>query len=140
MLDGQAVKVGFTESLTVTVNAQLASGLSGLASLAVQLTLVTPLLKVEPEVTVPVVAPDAVQVTVTPGQLSVAVTVNGTAALHAAEAVDVVMLDGQAVNVGGVVSFTVNVVVHVPVCPTALVAVTVIVCGPSPTSVPAAGL
>lgn len=50
-----------------------------------------------------------------------------------------ILFDGQVI-VGAVVSLTVKVVVQVPVCPAVLVAVTVIVCGPKPTSVPAAGL
>src|SRR6185369_8783670 len=44
------------------------------------------------------------------------------------------------ITVGGVVSLTVNVVVQVPLLPAASVAVTVIVCGPRPTRVPADGL
>jgi hypothetical protein len=50
-------------SLTVTVKLHVASGLSGLLSLAVQVTVVTPTGKVEPE--------DGAQVTTAP-QLSVA--------------------------------------------------------------------
>ena len=42
-------------------------------------------------------------------------------------------------TVGAVVSFTVNVVMQVALLPAASVAVTVIVCAPNPTSVPAAG-
>ena len=49
------------------------------------------------------------------------------------------MFAGQLI-VGGVLSVTVNIVVAVAVLPSASVAVTVIVCGPIPTSVPAAGL
>jgi hypothetical protein len=45
---------------------------------------------------------------------------------------------GQLI-VGTVVSFTVNAVVQVALLPAASVAVTVIVCAPNPTSVPAAG-
>ncbi len=45
---------------------------------------------------------------------------------------------GQVIT-GGVVSLTVNVVVHVLLFPAASVAVTVIVCEPRPTMVPAAG-
>jgi hypothetical protein len=44
------------------------------------------------------------------------------------------------VMTGGVVSLTVKLVVHVAVWPAESVAVTVIVCGPRPTSVPARGL
>ena len=42
-------------------------------------------------------------------------------------------------TVGAVVSFTVNVVVQVALLPAGSVAVTVIVCAPRPTIVPAAG-
>jgi len=49
------------------------------------------------------------------------------------------MLAGQVI-VGGVVSFTVKVVVQVLLLPAPSVAVTVIVCAPRPTGVPAAGL
>ena len=42
-------------------------------------------------------------------------------------------------TVGTVVSFTVNVVVQVALLPAGSVAVTVIVCAPRPTNVPAAG-
>src|SRR5437762_2280953 len=47
---------------------------------------------------------------------------------------------GHVVMLGGVVSFTVNVVVHVEVFPAASCAVIVTVVGPRPTSVPAVGL
>ena len=47
---------------------------------------------------------------------------------------------GGQITVGGVVSLTVNVVVQVFVLPAASVAVTVTVCEPGPTGVPAAGL
>jgi hypothetical protein len=43
-------------------------------------------------------------------------------------------------TLGAVVSFTVKLAVHVALLPAASVAVTVIVCVPRPTSVPAAGL
>jgi hypothetical protein len=62
MLDGQAM-VGFSLSLTVTLNEQLA--VLPLVSVAVQLTGVVPFGKEEPD--------DGVQATVTPGQLSFAV-------------------------------------------------------------------
>jgi len=44
------------------------------------------------------------------------------------------------VTVGGVLSVTVKLVVQVALLPAASVAVTVIVCAPNPTNVPAAGL
>src|SRR5204863_460962 len=77
---------------------------------------------------------------VTPEQLSVALTTYGTFASHAPPTAVTVMLLGQEVNAGGVVSFTVNVVVHVEVFPAASFAVIVTVVGPRPTSVPAVGL
>src|SRR5919197_113197 len=45
----------------------------------------------------------------------------------------------EHVTTGAVLSVTVNTVVQVPLLPAASVAVTVIVCAPKPTSVPAAG-
>src|SRR5207253_156583 len=73
-------------------------------------------------------------------QLSVAVaTPTFTLAEHSPGKLTVVTLFGQ-VTVGGVVSFTVNVVVQVLVLADPSVAVTVIVVVPWPTMVPAAGL
>src|SRR5438128_6194029 len=46
---------------------------------------------------------------------------------------------GEQLTVGAVVSVTVKIVVQVALLPAASVAVTVIVCAPKPTSVPAAG-
>ena len=63
MLAGQAI-TGFSVSLTVTVNVQLA--VLPAASVAVLVTVVVPFGKVEPE--------GGLLTTVTPGQLSVAVT------------------------------------------------------------------
>ena len=78
---------------------------------------------------------------VTPLQLSLAIVVArkfGVAAMHPAPAC---MNCGgaQVVMVGGVVSLTVNVVVHVVKLLDASVTVIVTVCGPMPTSVPATG-
>jgi len=61
----------------------------------------------------------------------------GTAAWQLALAL-VLVAAGQ-VTVGGVLSVTVKLVVQLEVFPAASVAVTVMVCGPTPTSVPAAG-
>jgi len=115
--------------LTVTENVQLLADVFPLASVATQLTLVTPLLKEEPEETVPVVAPDAVQANVTPVQLSAAVTVNAVVAEQAPGSVDFVMLEGQEEKVGFSLSFTVTVNLHsdeLP-CPSLAVQVTVLV-------------
>ena len=73
-------------------------------------------------------------------QLSLAVTplkMLGTAAWQFASALALVAA-GQ-VTVGGVLSVTVKLVVQVELLPAASVAVTVMVCEPKPTSVPAAG-
>jgi hypothetical protein len=80
-------------------------------------------------------------VSVTLLQLSVATVVDvksGTVAEHEAFAV-AVCIGAHDVITGGVVSLTVNVVVHVEefMCPS--VAVIVTVCGPMPTAVPAVG-
>lgn len=61
------VRLGACVSLTRTVKVQVVSTLFGLASLAVQVTVVTPTTKVEPEA--------GVQEAVAPGQLSVGVGV-----------------------------------------------------------------
>ena len=66
MFAGQVI-AGSCVSCTVTVNAHVASGLFGDASLAVQLTVVTPTGKVDPLA--------GAHTIVTPGQLSVAVAV-----------------------------------------------------------------
>src|SRR5512140_1305568 len=74
-------------------------------------------------------------------QLSLTVTpprTLGTTAWQLTSALALVAA-GQ-VTLGGVVSLTVNVVVHVALFPASSVAVTVIVCGPRPTNVPATGL
>ena len=48
MFGGQDARCGASVSLTVTVNEQVLSGLSGLVSLAVQFTVVVPAGKTEP--------------------------------------------------------------------------------------------
>jgi len=73
-------------------------------------------------------------------QLSLTVTplrTLGTAAWQLAPAL--ALVGAGQLTVGTVVSFTVNVVVQVVLLPASSVAVTVIVCVPKPTSVPAAG-
>src|SRR6185503_6001243 len=76
-------------------------------------------------------APEQPSLTVTP------LRTLGTAAWQLALAL--ALVGAGQVTVGTVVSFTVNVVVQVALLPAASVAVTVIVCAPNPTSVPAAG-
>src|SRR2546423_780353 len=75
-----------------------------------------------------------------PLQLSLAVTplsTFGTAAWQPASAL--ALVGAGQLTLGTVESITVNVVVQVALLPAASVAVTVIVCAPRPTSVPAAG-
>ena len=80
------------------------------------------------------IAPAALQLSLTGTPLRTL----GTAAWQLAFALAVVAA-GQ-VTVGGVLSVTVKVVVQEALLPAASVAVTVIVCGPRPTIVPAVGL
>jgi hypothetical protein len=75
-----------------------------------------------------------------PLQLSLAVTplnTFGTAAWQLASAL--ALVGAGQLTVGGVLSVTVKVVLQVALLPTASVAVTVMVCWPRPTIVPAAG-
>jgi hypothetical protein len=124
--------------LTVTVKLQGAAEVLPLASVAVQLTVVTPLLKVEPELTVPVVAPEALQLKVKPGQLSAAVTVKGTAAVQTPGSVFCTIGAGQLV-VGFSVSLTVTENVQLAVWLDVSVAVQVTVVDPLGNAVPEAG-
>jgi len=112
MLVGHVVKVGLSVSFTVTEKEQLLADVFPLVSVATQLTFVTPLLNIEPDETDPVVAPDAVQANVTPGQLSAAVTVNAAVAVQRPGSVDFVMFEGQEENVGFSWSSTVTVKLH----------------------------
>ena len=75
-------------------------------------------------------------------QLSVAVALEATFGIGAVQVLgSALALDGAGqTTTGGVVSLTVNVVMQLLVLPAASVAVTVTVCGPGPTIVPAAGL
>jgi len=116
---------------TVTVKLQLA--VFPEVSVAVEFTVVVPTEKTEPEA--------GVLTTVTPGQLSVAVTVKFTTIDVAVEfsGRKTVIFAGQVI-VGGVVSFTVNVVVQVLLLLAASFTVIVIVVMPLVTSVPAPGL
>jgi hypothetical protein len=101
MFEGQ-VTVGGCVSLTVTLNEQFA--VFPATSVAVQLTGVVPFAKVVPD--------GGMQTTVTvPGQVSVAVTLYVTTAVHWFGSVLTVMFPGQVI-VGG---FGSTVVVAVPV-------------------------
>jgi len=76
-----------------------------------------------------------------PPQLSVTVTplsTFGTAAWQVPSAL--AFGTAEQITLGAVVSLTVKLVVQVALLPASSVAVTVIVCVPRPTSVPAAGL
>ena len=73
-------------------------------------------------------------------QLSLTVTplrTSGTAAWQLAPAL--ALVGAGQLTVGNVASVTVKLVVQVALLPAASVAVTVMVCAPNPTSVPAAG-
>src|SRR2546426_4565976 len=125
MLAGQVME-GFSVSLTVTV--KLHQAVLPLASVAVQVTVVLPLAKVEPLA--------GLQLTVWPGQLSApAGVVKVTTALHIPGSVDWVMLAGQTI-VGDCVSLTVTVKLHVPVLPEVSVAVQLTVVVPTGKLVP----
>jgi hypothetical protein len=88
MLDGQ-VMAGFSVSLTVTEKLQLAVRPD--ESVAVQLTVLVPLLNVEPLA--------GLHTTVGAGvQLSVAVTVYVAVAVHRPGSVLLVMLDGHTID------------------------------------------
>jgi hypothetical protein len=104
--------VGGSVSLTVTVKEQVL--VLPLASMAVQFTVVTPLGKVEPL--------EGAQLTVAPGQLSLAVAAYVTTASQAPGAVFTTMGAGH-VAVGGSVSLTVMVKEQLAVLPLASAAV-----------------
>ena len=73
-------------------------------------------------------------------QLSLAVTPLNTFGTIAWQLVSALALVGAGqLTVGGVLSITVNVVLQVALLPASSVAVTVMVCAPRPTIVPAAG-
>src|SRR5256885_13994734 len=75
-----------------------------------------------------------------PLQVSLAVTPLNTFGTPAWQLPSALALVGAGqLTVGAAVSFTANVVVQVALLPASSVAVTVIVCAPNPTSVPAAG-
>ena len=119
LLVGAVVITGNWPSLTVTVNVQV--DVLPEASVAVDVTVVVPRLKTLPEA--------GVLTTVVPGQLSVAVTVNGTVAVQDPIGVDTVMFAGQVIT-GAWVSFTVTVNVQVAILPTASVALNTLVVVP----------
>src|SRR5437763_6382583 len=136
MLAGQLMTGGV---LSITVTVCVAVAVLPAPSVAVQMMVVVPTGNVLPE---------GLRVTLTE-QLSLAVAVPGSTTVShvvAPEPVYAVTLAGTDVNVGGVVSLTVNMTVAVVVFPAPLLllepsfAVSVIVCGPRPTTVPAAGL
>lgn len=108
-MDGQ-VMVGFCVSLTVMVNEQ-GGDILPVASDAVQVTVVVPTGKVEPDA--------GVHVTLTPGQLSLAVgAAKATTAEHWPGSGVVVMLAGHVI-VGFCASLTVTVNEHIPSLPAA---------------------
>src|SRR5258705_73297 len=128
MLAGQAVRAGAWWSLTVTVNVQVL--VRALVSVAVQVTVVTPLIK-----SVPLAG---LQTKVTPGQLSVAVGANVTWVVQAPRSVLTATLAGQVIC-GSSVSLTVTVKVQLAVLLAASVALQVTVVVPLSNAVPLAG-
>ena len=102
------------------------------ASVAVMVTVVVPFGKLEPDA--------GLLVTFAFEQLSVAAgKVNVTTAEQLPGSVFALMFGDGLVKFGGVVSMTVKTTVSELLCPQLSTAVTVTVCGPGPTSVPAAG-
>jgi hypothetical protein len=110
-LAGQAI-VGACISTTVTVNEHVA--VLPLESVAVELTVVMPFGKAEPD--------GGLLTTMTPGQLSEAVTVKFATAEHELAAVETVTLPGQVIA-GFCISTTVTVNEHEAVLPLESVAV-----------------
>jgi hypothetical protein len=111
MFAGQ-VTVGFSASRTVTVKLHVAA--LPAASRAVQVTGVSPMANVEPLA--------GTQLTLAPGQLSLALAANSTTAEHWPASVVAVMFAGQA-TVGLSASVTVTVKLHSAALPAASVAV-----------------
>src|SRR4051794_8035083 len=116
-----------------TVTVRLHVAVLPLLSVAVEFTVVVPTEKTEPDA--------GVLATVTPGQLSAAVTVKLTAMLVAVELSGrlTTTFAGQLI-VGGVTSLTVKATVQVAVLPDTSRTVTTMLVTPLPTSAPAAGL
>src|SRR5437764_5019879 len=125
--------LGMVVSLTVNVVVQVA--LLPAASVAVTVIVWAPR-----PTSVPAAGDWLKVIPLVPLQLSLAVTspnTFGTAAWQPASAL--ALVGAGQLTVGTVVSLTVTVVVYAALFPSSSVAVTVIVCAPNPTSVPAAG-
>src|SRR5438034_1383226 len=127
------ITVGAVSSLTVNVVVQVAM----LVAPSVAVTVIT----CTPNPTSVPAAGDWLNVIpLVPLQLSLALTPPNTSGTAARQLVPALVLLGAGqITVGAVSSVTVNVVVQVALLVAASVAVTVITCAPSPTSVPAAG-
>src|SRR5205814_1060151 len=119
---------GFSLSLTVTVN--MHALVLPTASVAVQVTGVTPLLKLEPLA--------GSQAIVEPGQLSVSEAENVTLLAQLPGAVLTTILAGQ-IACGASVSLTVTLKLHEAVFPLASVAVQITGIVPLPKALPLAG-
>src|SRR5438046_5220392 len=128
MFAGQAAITGFSVSLTVTVKVHAL--VLPTASVAVQVTGVTPLLKLEPLA--------GSQAIVEPGQLSVTEAENVTLLAQLPGAVLTTILAGQ-IACGASVSLTVTVKVQALVFALASVAVQVTVTVPLANALPLAG-
>src|SRR3989475_218337 len=128
------ITVGAVSSVTVKVVVQVA--LLVAASVAVTVIVCVP-----NPTRVPAAGDWLKVIPLVPLQLSLAVTPLTTFGTAAWQLPSALALAGAGqLTVGTVVSLTVKLVVQVALLPAASVAVTVIVCAPNPTSVPAAGL
>jgi hypothetical protein len=130
MGDGQLI-VGFSVSLTVTVNEQVVAEVLPLASVALQVTVVVPFGNTEPDA--------GLQLAVAPGQLSLAVAEKLTTAEHWPGSFPWLMLAGQLI-VGFSLSLTVTVNWQLAVLFDASCAVHVTVVVPFGKAEPDAGL
>src|SRR5712675_1181587 len=127
------ITVGAVASVTVKVVAQVA--LLVAASVAVTVIVCTP-----NPTSVPAAGSWLKVIPLVPLQLSVALTPANTSGTAARQFVPALTLLGAGqLTVGAVASVTVKVVAQVALLVAASLAVTVIVCTPNPTSVPAAG-
>jgi len=128
------ITVGAVSSVTVKVVVQVAL----LVAASVAVTVIT---CVPRPTTVPAAGSWLKAIALGPLQLSLTVTPPDTSGTAVRQFVPALALVGAGqITVGAVLSVTVKVVVQVALLLAASIAVTVITCGPRPTSVPTAGL
>ena len=130
---GEQLTVGAVVSVTVKIEVQVA--LLPAASVAVTVIVCAP-----KPTSVPAAGDWLRVIALVPLQESLTVTPPNTLGTAAWQVPSVLAFGiGEQFTVGAVVSVTVKIVEQVALLPAASVAVTVIVCAPKPTSVPAAG-